>query len=251
MPPNQRKRQVSTSQDVRFPPNQRKRSHATWERRLGGWAPRRVASAHDHSVRHGVGEGPDWSRHSPQVRLLCRLRSLLVLPDLVLSLGRRRSPSCRIRPIRHQQATEPFFVSCSRIALYLIARCRSRRCSLGCRRLRRSWRNGKALFRHLLLQIGGANIENPPPSSLAEERAHPLAPPHYGGPRDSRRSQLTWLIPLRPGDTDARSRFIEFTARFGDACSPRCSCSDRTPQWSGYRRLELPLGAFDGEDACE
>ena len=32
--------------------------------------------------------------------------------------------------------------------------------------------NGKALFRHLLLQIGGANIENPPPS------------------RDSRRSQL-------------------------------------------------------------
>jgi hypothetical protein len=26
------------------------------------------------------------------------------------------------------------------------------------------------LFRHLLLQIGGANIENPPPSSLAEER---------------------------------------------------------------------------------
>src|SRR5215218_9011931 len=28
----------------------------------------------------------------------------------------------------------------------------------GCRRLRRIWRNGKALFRHLLLQIGGANI---------------------------------------------------------------------------------------------
>jgi hypothetical protein len=41
---------------------------------------------------------------------------------------------------------------------------RSRRCSLGCRRLRRIWRTGKALFRHLLLQIGGANIENPPPS---------------------------------------------------------------------------------------
>ncbi len=35
---------------------------------------------------------------------------------------------------------------------------RSLRCSLGCRRLRRIWRNGKALFRHLLLQIGGANI---------------------------------------------------------------------------------------------
>jgi hypothetical protein len=26
------------------------------------------------------------------------------------------------------------------------------------------------LFRHLLLQIGGANIEDPPSSSLAEER---------------------------------------------------------------------------------
>jgi hypothetical protein len=35
---------------------------------------------------------------------------------------------------------------------------RSLRCSLGCRRLRRSWRNGKALFHHLLLQNGGANI---------------------------------------------------------------------------------------------
>jgi hypothetical protein len=35
---------------------------------------------------------------------------------------------------------------------------RSLRCSLGCRRLRRIWWNGKALFRHVLLQIGGANI---------------------------------------------------------------------------------------------
>jgi hypothetical protein len=33
------------------------------------------------------------------------------------------------------------------------------------------------LFRHLLLQIGGANIEDPPPSSsLAEERTPLLAP---------------------------------------------------------------------------
>jgi hypothetical protein len=40
----------------------------------------------------------------------------------------------------------------------------------GRRRLRRIWQNGKTLFRHLLLQIGGANIENPPTSSsLAEE----------------------------------------------------------------------------------
>jgi hypothetical protein len=39
---------------------------------------------------------------------------------------------------------------------------RSLRCSLGCRRLRRIWRNGNALFGHLLLQIGGANIVKPP-----------------------------------------------------------------------------------------
>jgi len=38
---------------------------------------------------------------------------------------------------------------------------RSLRCSLGCRRLRRVWRNGEALFRQTLLQIGGANIANP------------------------------------------------------------------------------------------
>jgi hypothetical protein len=43
------------------------------------------------------------------------------------------------------------------------------------------------LFRHLLLQIGGANIENPPPSSsLAEETTPPLAPPPCGGARFSR-----------------------------------------------------------------
>jgi hypothetical protein len=40
------------------------------------------------------------------------------------------------------------------------------------------------LFRHLLLQIGGANIDNPPPSSaLAEERTPPLASPPCGGAR--------------------------------------------------------------------
>jgi hypothetical protein len=34
------------------------------------------------------------------------------------------------------------------------------------------------LFRRLLLQIGGANIENPPlSSSLSEERTPQLAPP--------------------------------------------------------------------------
>jgi hypothetical protein len=49
---------------------------------------------------------------------------------------------------------------------------RSLRCSLSCRRLRPIWRNGEALFRHLLLQIGGANIGEPATSSsLAAERA--------------------------------------------------------------------------------
>jgi hypothetical protein len=42
----------------------------------------------------------------------------------------------------------------------------------------------KALFRHLLLQIGGANIENPTPSSsLAKERTPPLSPPPCAGAR--------------------------------------------------------------------
>jgi hypothetical protein len=42
----------------------------------------------------------------------------------------------------------------------------------------------KALFRQLLLQIGGANIENPPTSSsLADEMTRLLAPPPHGGAR--------------------------------------------------------------------
>jgi hypothetical protein len=52
--------------------------------------------------------------------------------------------------------------------------------------------NGKALFRHLLLQIAGANIENPPPSSLAEETTPPLPSPPCGGARFPGR----WLAPL-------------------------------------------------------
>src|SRR4029453_7367394 len=61
---------------------------------------------------------------------------------------------------------------------------RSLRCSLDCRRLRRIWRNGRALFRHLLLQIGGANIENPPLSSSLGEGTTPLlALPPCGGAR--------------------------------------------------------------------
>jgi len=44
----------------------------------------------------------------------------------------------------------------------------------------------KALFRHLLLQIGGANIENPPTSSsLADDEACLLPPPQHGGARFS------------------------------------------------------------------
>jgi hypothetical protein len=44
----------------------------------------------------------------------------------------------------------------------------------------------KNVFRHHLLQIGGANIANPPTSSsLAEETTPPLAPPQHGGARFS------------------------------------------------------------------
>jgi hypothetical protein len=40
----------------------------------------------------------------------------------------------------------------------------------------------KALSRQLLLQIGGANIENPPTSSsLADETTRLLTPPPHGG----------------------------------------------------------------------
>jgi len=48
------------------------------------------------------------------------------------------------------------------------------------------------LFRHLLLQIGGANIENPPPSSsfAEEERLRSLL--LRASARDSRRSQLVF-----------------------------------------------------------
>jgi len=99
-----------------------------------------------------------------------RDRSQRVPPQQDASLDNRLLIAAQVAP-------RPLFVTCSRIALCLIARCRSRRCSLDSRRLRRIWRNGKALFRHLLLQIGGANIENPPPPSLAPDRA----PPCCGG----------------------------------------------------------------------
>jgi|SRR5688500_10734697 hypothetical protein len=61
---------------------------------------------------------------------------------------------------------------------------RSLRCSLGCRRLRRIWRNGKALFRHLLLQIVGANIAKSAYFVVARRgKTPPLAPPQHGGAR--------------------------------------------------------------------
>ena len=71
---------------------------------------------------------------------------------------------------------------CSRIALCLIAR--SARCDVrwGCRRLRRICRNGKALFRQLLLQIGGANIERSAAVVGARRGRTPLLPsPPRGG----------------------------------------------------------------------
>ena len=87
-----------------------------------------------------------------------------------------------------------FLGRCSCNRALLDCSLRSLRCLLGCRRLRRIWRNGKALFRHLLLQIGGANIGSPPTSSFAEEkrlrslllstaaRDLPTLPPHSSLP---------------------------------------------------------------------
>jgi hypothetical protein len=66
----------------------------------------------------------------------------------------------------------------------------------GRRRLRRIWQNGKRCS-HLLLQIGGANIENPPTSSsLAEEKNASAHSSSARPARDSRRSQPKPRAPL-------------------------------------------------------
>jgi hypothetical protein len=134
-----------------------------------------------------VAHGPDEQCDATDGRVRDHAKRLLDIE--------RRLADADLTNLRWHASTlvRKFVWACgSRIALCLIARCRSLRCSLGCRRLRRSCRNGKALFRHLLLhtarrwgwcslrsrnlfEIGGANIENPPPSSsLAEERTPPL-----------------------------------------------------------------------------
>src|SRR5215203_1200368 len=88
-------------------------------------------------------------------------------------------PSSRLIPA----PDKPFhFELLAHRAVYCLAL--SLRCSLDSRRLSRSRRNGKALFRRLLLQIGGANIENPQTSSLADETTRLLTPPPpHGGER--------------------------------------------------------------------
>jgi hypothetical protein len=48
----------------------------------------------------------------------------------------------------------------------------------------------KSVFRHLLLQIGGANIENPPPSSSLAEEERLISLLLRAAARDCRRSQL-------------------------------------------------------------
>jgi hypothetical protein len=86
---------------------------------------------------------------------------------------------------------------------------RSLRCSLGCRHLRRSRLNGKALFRPLLLQIGGANIADPPPSSsLVEERTPLLTPPPHSSPLGLVLTSLAqFVLARRRAISDARSNF--------------------------------------------
>jgi hypothetical protein len=84
-------------------------------------------------------------------RALCsiaRFRSRRIAPGS-RRLCRRSQRELRLRSLLRSTAARDPLLDCS---------LRSRRCSLGCRRLRRIWRNGRALFRHFLLQIGGANI---------------------------------------------------------------------------------------------
>ena len=61
---------------------------------------------------------------------------------------------------------------------------RSLRCSLGRRRLRCSCRNGKALFRQLLLQNGGANIAESADFVVTRRRKPRLLPPPHPAVRD-------------------------------------------------------------------
>ena len=99
------------------------------------------------------------------------LRSLRIAPRSHL-LRRRTQRKERLRSLLLSTAArDPLFDGSLR----------SLRCSLGCRRLRQIWRNGEALFRHLLLQIGGVNIENPLPSSRGDEKhVSSLGPPISG-----------------------------------------------------------------------
>src|SRR5215208_2778323 len=65
------------------------------------------------------------------------------------------------RPLRSitsgtSSVTLAFFCEAAQRSVYLLAPLAAM--FAGCRRLRRIWRNGKALFRQLLLQLGGANI---------------------------------------------------------------------------------------------
>jgi hypothetical protein len=52
------------------------------------------------------------------------------------------------------------------------------------------------LFRHLILQIGGANIENPPPSSSHAEEKRLRSLLLRAAARDFRRSQLPSMLEI-------------------------------------------------------
>ena len=75
----------------------RKRSQASHRRRGYG-------RAHDHSVRRGLGKSPDRSRHGSEVRLLCSLWDLLVLPFPVRDLGPRGARPGSRRRVQHQHS---------------------------------------------------------------------------------------------------------------------------------------------------
>ncbi|HVD20113.1 MAG TPA: hypothetical protein VNC63_15635 [Propionibacteriaceae bacterium] len=72
---------------------------------------------------------------------------------------------------------------------------RSLRCSLGCRRLRRIWWNGKALFRHVLLQIGGAKHRG---------RGSRLKAGYFVGPRRRKKRVGSFLLSTAARDPGFR-----------------------------------------------
>jgi hypothetical protein len=116
-----------------------------------------------HAQSRGICAAAQQCIHHPSSR------NPVAMGDLVLRLSKRSSSNPR--GVSQIDANTFFSSGCSRIALYLLLAPLAAMFAGVCRHVRRIWRNDQALFRHLLLQIGRANIENPPSSSsLAEEQ---------------------------------------------------------------------------------